>query len=844
MRFARLFTRLRDHSGMRSADGATTGVRGQGLARTGWWVGAVLAIAGVFVLGATSVHFALPGSTVSLWWPAAGLAVAFLLDTHPSRRRSLGFVVGVLVSSAAANWLEGRPAPVSLLYGLANAAEVAVVVALLTAGGRRARLASLEDLWRLLAATVAGALVVGVVAGLTASVLLGGDFVASASAVAASHGAAVLVMAPLGIAARTRRTRRPRWDDVVQWVAVAAVTLWVFLGGQSLPLAFPPIPFLVWGALRQPLRAVSAQLLVLAVVTVTLTSSGRGPFATAASVYGLRPEAVGALAQAFVVTAAVTTLALSVTASQRREALDELRSEGELTKVVLDTAASAIVVVDAEGVVVRLNATAARLLGAPEEQLRGRLAAEVFPVDDPRELSRRMARIREGDVPLHDEQDWHVAGLGVRHIVWTNAYLTDPDGSRTHLVKTGVDVTDERAARTFVEAVLEAATETAIVGTDLDGVITLFNRGAENLLGWSSAEVVGSGDWSLLHDAGEIERRAEQLGVAWGLEVLVHRVTSSGSTEARDWTYVRKDGSRRTVSLAVSGIRDEAGGLTGYLMVAEDVTGRRQAEVALQAGLDRERQAVEELTRLDRTKSDFVSAVSHELRTPLASVLGYTEMLEDGAAGQLAPHQRELVERIDRNGRRLLSLIEDLLLNSRIETGRLELEPVRCDLAEVVARAWRSVEMVTRDRHLVCKLAVTPTPLWVEGDPAALERMVGNLLSNAVKFTPDGGRVTLEAGIEQTRAGTVRIVVTDSGIGIPETDHGRVFTRFFRSDAANERAIQGSGLGLSIVRAIVEGHGGSVTVASAPDHGSTFTVTLPRLGLCDKAPERDIFNIS
>ncbi|MEW1952757.1 PAS domain S-box protein [Terrabacter sp. NPDC080008] len=829
---------------MRSANGAATGVRGRGLAGGGWWAWAALALAGAFVLGATSVRFALPRSTVSLWWPAAGLAVAFLLATHPGRRRSLGFVVGVVASSAAANWLEGRPAPVSLLYGFANAAEVAVVVAILTAGGRRPRLASLEDLWRLLAATVAGALVVGVLAGLTASVLLDGAFVVSASAVAASHGAAVLVMAPLGIAARTRRARRPRWDDVVQWVVVAVVTLWVFLGGQSLPLAFPPIPFLVWGALRQPLRAVSAQLLALAVVTVTLTSSGRGPFATAAAVYGMRPEAVGALTQAFVVTAAVTTLALSVTASQRRQALDELRSEGELTKVVLDTAASAIVVVDAEGVIVRLNATAARLLGAPEEQLRGRLAAEVFPVDDPRELARRMGRIREGGVPLHDEQDWHVAGLGVRHIVWTNAYLTDPDGSRTHLVKTGVDVTDERAARTFVEAVLESATATAIVGTDLAGVITLFNRGAENLLGWSSAEVVGRRDWSLLHDPAEIGRRAQELGVEPGLEVLVRQVRAAGSAEAADWTYVRKDGTRRTVSVAVSGIRDAAGRPSGYLMVAEDVTGRREAEVALQAGLDRERQAVEELTRLDRTKSDFVSTVSHELRTPLASVLGYAEMLEDGAAGDLTPRQLELVERVDRNGRRLLALIEDLLINSRIETGRLDLQPTRCDLADVVASAWASVETVTRDRTLVRELDVSPAPLWVEGDAAALERMVTNLLSNAVKFTPDGGWVSLVARPDERHSDTVRLVVSDTGIGIPAADHERVFARFFRSAAANERAIQGPGLGLSIVRAIAEGHGGSVSVESAPDEGATFTVSIPRVGLCDKAPAPDIFNIS
>jgi signal transduction histidine kinase len=130
----------------------------------------------------------------------------------------------------------------------------------------------------------------------------------------------------------------------------------------------------------------------------------------------------------------------------------------------------------------------------------------------------------------------------------------------------------------------------------------------------------------------------------------------------------------------------------------------------------------------------------------------------------------------------------------------------------------------------VREVDVSPRPLWVDGDPAALERVVTNLLSNAVKFTPDGGRVSLVLHPDSRHRGTVRLVVSDSGIGIPAADHEKVFGRFFRSSAANERAIQGSGLGLSIVRAIVEGHGGTVSVESAPDKGATFTVHLPMSG--------------
>jgi PAS domain S-box-containing protein len=675
-----------------------------------WSVAATLVLVGVFVLGATAVRFAPPGSSVAVWWPAAGLGVAFLLATGPDRRRAAIVVAGIVVFSGVANLYGGRPPLAAACFGLSNATEALVVWWLMTRGGRHPKLASLEDLGRLLVATLAGALVFGVLAGLTVVLALDGTFVPTAYAVAASHAAAVLTMAPLGVAVSTRRSQPRRLEDLLQWGALLAVAIWVFGSTNSLPLAFLPIPLLVWGATRFHLRTVAAQLVALGVLAVVLTSEGGGPFAAAGRLGTVQPETVGALTQAFLVTAAVTGLALAVASTQRRDALADLFREAAFTQTVLNS------------------------------------------------------------VPA-----------------------------------------------------------TAIIGTDPSGIITLFNRGATNLLGYHPEEVVGSLNWVELHDPAEVAGRAVELGLAPGPAVLVHLLEDAEHTETRDWTWVTKDGHRMVVDLTTSAIVNEAGVATGYLGVAEDVTERRVAADAVHAALDRERRAVEELTALDQAKTDFLSSVSHELRTPLASVLGYTEMLEDGAGGELSAKQLDLVSRIDRNGRRLLALIEDLLLNSRIESGQLHLARRPCNLVDIVDHAWESTGALTQRRELRLRRHIADQPVPVDGDATALERVVSNLLSNAVKFTPDGGIVTLSLDTTQERDGAwmARIVVSDSGFGISEDDQRKVFRRFFRSSDATERAVQGTGLGLSIVQAIVEGHEGTIHVESTLGLGSTFTVLLP-----------------
>ena len=241
--------------------------------------------------------------------------------------------------------------------------------------------------------------------------------------------------------------------------------------------------------------------------------------------------------------------------------------------------------------------------------------------------------------------------------------------------------------------------------------------------------------------------------------------------------------------------------------------------------LEAERNALEELREVDKVKDAFVSTVSHELRTPITNIIGYSELLDEGDFGDLTPQQREAMVRIEDNSRRLLSLINDLLTLSALQSGTLEVNLVPVDLVEVVRSAEDAILPRLRGSGVGLVMDLPPEPLVVPGEAEKLERVLVNLMTNAIKFTPPQGTVTVRLVAEGSWA---IAEVADTGYGIPPEDLDRLFSQFFRSSVAQRKHIQGTGLGLSIVRSIVEAHGGQVEVASTLDVGTTFRVYLPR----------------
>lgn len=432
--------------------------------------------------------------------------------------------------------------------------------------------------------------------------------------------------------------------------------------------------------------------------------------------------------------------------------------------------------------------------------------------------------------------------------VLMNASTTRTSDGSPHLVRVAVfDATERRAyerelvrardeqeielkaraeqaatATATVSQIIDAATKTFLVATDADLVITHFNRGAQEMLEYAAEEVIGQSVDRLLRSE-EGRRHAMALGLPPAPASLLHGLVSHGTP--RDWTLTTRSGERRTLSLSFTEIRDDRR-MIGYLCAGEDVSVRLRLEEAQAAALERELQSVARLEEADRMKDEVVSTISHELRTPIASIQGYGEVLADGDLGALAPAQADAVAKMLRNAARLSALVEDLLHLDRIgSAGGAPLHLEVNDLAALVVGSRDGFEHLARSRDVELHVRVPGDPVFVLGDARALERVVLNLVDNAIKFTPDGGAVTL--AVAPSPAGCV-LSVADSGIGMSEQDRLRVWERFYRSSEAYRRAVPGTGLGLSVVEAIVTAHGGGVDIASALGRGTTVTVVLPR----------------
>jgi signal transduction histidine kinase/CheY-like chemotaxis protein len=379
------------------------------------------------------------------------------------------------------------------------------------------------------------------------------------------------------------------------------------------------------------------------------------------------------------------------------------------------------------------------------------------------------------------------------------------------------------------------------IATDEKGVIQLFNVGAERMLGYAAEDVLDRITPADISDPDEVIARAaalsEELGtpITPGFEALVFKA-SRGIEDIYELTYVRKDGTRLPAIVSVTALRDEAAVIIGYLLIGTDNTARKQVEaerrriehmlqdknVELEHAKLAAEQTVERLEEVERLKQGFLSTVSHELRTPLTSIKGSLGLLASGVLGALSSEAVEVVGIAERNAVRLSALVNDILDLERLETGRIELQFARVQVADILRRAIESLATLEQNHGVTVEIPRVAMAVWADAD--RILQVLVNLLSNAVKFSPPGGVVTIALLRRDT---CVEFRVTDRGRGIPAEHRRSIFERFRQVETSDAREKGGTGLGLAICKSIVEQHGGTLGVESgAVGGGSTFWFTV------------------
>lgn len=362
-------------------------------------------------------------------------------------------------------------------------------------------------------------------------------------------------------------------------------------------------------------------------------------------------------------------------------------------------------------------------------------------------------------------------------------------------------------ANGLLVSILDSARELAIIATDTSGQITLFNQGAQEMLGYSAEEVVGKVSPLNFHIENEVISQTLRLGLNPADESDRFRMfvisCESGKAELGEWTYQRKDGTRLPVWLIISDIIDHEGKLLGYLGIAQDLTERK---------------------RLDKLKDEFMSAVSHELRTPVTSIIGALSLLKHSHRATLPKGALDLLDVAERNGARLQALINDLLDFSKIEAGEMTVHMDSHSLESLLDESLQLTSVQIEAKNLTLELQAPEFPFEVWVDAHRFQQVMANLLSNAIKFSPQGSTIRVTVAKE---AHGVKICVIDQGPGIPRGKEQRLFQKFSQLDGSDSRSQGGTGLGLAISRELMRLMGGTIGLDQSHRSGALFWLWLP-----------------
>ncbi|HEX8791220.1 MAG TPA: PAS domain S-box protein [Polyangiaceae bacterium] len=455
------------------------------------------------------------------------------------------------------------------------------------------------------------------------------------------------------------------------------------------------------------------------------------------------------------------------------------------------------------------------------------------PADLPRVVAKWRASLASGE-PWEDEFRLRRHDGHFRWFLSRATPLRDESGRIVLWFGMNVDVDDQKhaseelrrhataelhASEERFHQLVDAVTDYAIFMLDATGHVATWNAGARRIKGYEAAEIVGR-HFSVFYTP---EDRASGKP-----ERILDTLRREGRYEDESWR-VRKDGTRFWANVVITALRDEKGRVTGFAKVTRDLTARRAAEenerelVREQLARVASEAARQEMERVSRAKDEFLATMSHELRTPLNAITGWASLL------LRTPRDPQKLDKglevIHRNAKAQARIIGDLLDVSRIISGKLQLAAARTELLPIIVAAADVVRPAAENKGIRLVLDVDPEVGATVADPERVQQILWNLLTNAVKFTSRGGRITLTG---DRRNSSIVIRVQDTGAGIAPEHLPHIFERFVQVDSSTTRQHGGLGLGLAIVRHLVEAHGGTVQAESQGlGQGAAFTVTLP-----------------
>lgn len=510
-------------------------------------------------------------------------------------------------------------------------------------------------------------------------------------------------------------------------------------------------------------------------------------------------------------------------------------NEQAFTQIVAGVRDYAIYLLDATGHVVTWNSGAEMYMGYRSEEILGKHFS-IFYTGQALSLGWPAHELQVAiSTGRFEEEGWRVRKDGSHF--WANVVLTplrNPQGEVWGFLKICRDLTDRRQASEKLRVseerfrlMVEGVQDYAIFMLDPQGLVATWNSGAERLKGYTAQQIIGT-HFSRFYLASDVAR-------GWPKEEL-SRATLDGRFEDEGWR-LRQDGTRFWANVVITALRDETNQLVGFSKVTRDLTERKEIEenarrlareeagrkAAEEASAARQK-LVDELKAADQRKDQFLATLAHELRNPLAPLRSGLEVLKridldnELAGDTLAMMERQLSHTVN--------LVDDLLDVSRVSRGKINLQKQRLTLKTIIEHSVETCQPLLQASDHELALEIPEAPIWVEGDLTRLSQVLSNLLNNAAKYTPPTGTIRIQARAEGDQA---ILEISDNGVGIPTKMLPSVFDLFTQVRRFQEHGKGGLGIGLSLVKHLVELHGGSATVSSeGSNRGSRFTVSLPR----------------